>query len=51
VSGCAKIYRRAVRCVDPTGREIVADKQFIDDKLNLFGVQIHVAAHQRSKPR
>src|SRR5215470_6256614 len=30
--------------MDSTGRELVADEQLIDDELDLFGVQVDVAA-------
>ena len=47
----AKVDRRAVGSLDSARRKIVADEQLVDDELDFLGVQIDVAAHQRSKPR
>src|SRR5208337_5306312 len=40
----AKIDPYALRCFNAAGSEVVADEQLIDDKLNLFGIEIDVAA-------
>src|SRR4029077_279647 len=40
----AQIDRHAVRGLNPSRREIVADEQLIDDELNLFGIQGDVSA-------
>src|SRR3984885_15299900 len=40
----AQINHLAIRGFDPPGRQIVADEQFIDNELDLLGVQVDVAA-------
>src|SRR5258705_2963202 len=39
-----KVHGRAVAGLDAAGRKVVADKQLIDDELDLFGIQIDMAA-------
>src|SRR5260370_23535237 len=40
----AEVDRGAVRCLDSSRGEIVADEQLIDDELDLLGVQIDVTS-------
>src|SRR5262249_31372485 len=40
----AEVDRGAVRCLDSSGGEIVADEQLVDDELHLLGVEIDVAS-------
>ena len=40
----AEIDRASVGKLDPTGREVVADEELVDDELDLFRVEIDVAA-------
>ena len=42
-SDIAQIDRLAVRHLDPAGGEIVADEEFIDDELDLLGIQIDMS--------
>jgi hypothetical protein len=40
----AQVYGAAVGGLDPAGGKIVADKQLVDDELDLLGVQVDVPA-------
>ena len=40
----AQIDHLIVRHLDPAGGKVVADKEFIDDELDLLGVQVDVSA-------
>src|SRR6185312_6071590 len=40
----AEVDDLAVRSLDPAGREIIANEQFIDDELDLLGVQVDMPA-------
>ncbi len=43
-SDIAQIDRLTVRHLDPAGGEVVADEEFVDDELNLLGIQVDMSA-------